>query len=55
MKCGVFILYFLFKLTETNYAMLLIPRKKNFNKTAVGRGFSYLTAVDRDFLMRHHG
>ncbi len=27
MKCGVFILYFLFKLTETNYAMLLITQK----------------------------
>jgi hypothetical protein len=29
MKCGVFILYFLFKLIETNYAMLLMTQKNN--------------------------
>jgi hypothetical protein len=45
MKCGVFILYFLFKLTETNYAMLLITQKT----TITQRFWSFFFDFSKEF------
>jgi hypothetical protein len=45
MKCDVFILYFLFKLTETNYAMLLITQKT----TITQRFWSFFFDFSKEF------